>query len=72
MYAEGGLIAKDVEVRNADVLIRQRALNLASPFPELLAQVAELARNVAAGARLASVKLAALPVPSLPCLHIAR
>lgn len=49
IYAEGDLIAKDVEVRNVDVLIRQHALDLAVPVPQLLAQVAGLAHEVAAG-----------------------
>lgn len=59
IYAEGDPVAKDVEVRNADVLIRQHALNLAVPVPELLAQVGEIASNVAAGEHAKSGKLTA-------------
>ncbi len=36
-------------MRNVDVMIRQHALILAVPVLELLAHIAELARNVAAG-----------------------
>lgn len=48
IYAQGDPTAKDVEIRNADVLICQHALILGSPVPGLLAQVAEIASNVAA------------------------
>jgi 5-methylcytosine-specific restriction enzyme subunit McrC len=48
IYAEGDAIVRDVQVRNADVIIRQHALNLSSPVPELMAHIAELARSVAA------------------------
>ncbi len=57
IYAEGDSVAKDVEVRNADVLIRQHALDLAVPVSQLLGQVAGIARNVAAGEHAQSGKL---------------
>jgi len=52
IYAEGDSVAKDVQVRNADVVIRQHAINLAVPVSALLAQVAELAGYVAASRTL--------------------
>lgn len=59
VYAEGDPTATDVQVRNADVIIRQHALNLAQAVPDLLAQVAGLARNIAAVRRTASEALSA-------------
>jgi len=58
IYAEGNPTATDVQVRNADVVIRQHALNLALPADELLAQVAALATHVASGGQ-GSVALSA-------------
>jgi 5-methylcytosine-specific restriction enzyme subunit McrC len=59
IYAEGDPTAKDVEVRNADVLIRQHALNLAAPVDELLARVAQLAGSVVDGGAQAPGQLSA-------------
>lgn len=46
VYAEGDSARSDVAVRNADVVIRQHALNLALPARDLLAQVATLAGTI--------------------------
>jgi 5-methylcytosine-specific restriction enzyme subunit McrC len=48
VYAEGDQTANDVRVRNADVTIRQHAVNLAQAVPDLLGQIARLARDIAA------------------------
>jgi len=59
IYAEGDPVAMDVEVRNADIVIRQHALNLDAPVPDLLAQVVEIASNVASGGQQRVGKLTA-------------
>lgn len=46
VYAEGDPSAQEVDVRNADVLIRQHALHLSSTVPQLMQQVTCIARDV--------------------------
>jgi 5-methylcytosine-specific restriction enzyme subunit McrC len=48
VYAEGDESTIDVDVRNTNVIIRQHALNLGLPAPELLLHVARIARAIAA------------------------
>lgn len=59
IYAEGDPTASDVEVRNAEVVIRRHALNLTAPVPDLLAQVAEIASSVATGGQQRAGRLTA-------------
>ena len=59
IYAEGNHTAKDIVVRNSDVVIRQHALDLALPAYELLAEVAALAAVVASGGQNSAARVSA-------------